>query len=35
MGQDLLELLPSAVVEADNGYLAVDYSQIDVEFKEV
>ena len=35
MAQDLLELLPSAVVEADNGYLAVDYSQIDVEFKEV
>ena len=35
MGQDLLELMPSAVVEADNGYLAVDYSQIDVEFKEV
>jgi len=35
MGQDLLELLPSAVVEADNGYLAVDYSQLDVEFKEV
>ena len=35
MGQDLLELLPSAVVEADNGYLAVDYSQLDVEFKKV
>ena len=35
MGQDLLELLPSAVREADNGYLEVDYSQIDVEFKEV
>ena len=35
MGQDLLELMPSAVVETDNGYLAVDYSQIDVEFKEV
>ena len=35
MGQDLLELLPSAVHEADNGYLAVDYSQLDVEFKKV
>ena len=35
MGQDLLELLPSAVREGDNGYLEVDYSQIDVEFKEV
>tara|TARA_E500000305_G_scaffold39804_1_gene30436 strand:+ start:3808 stop:5241 length:1434 start_codon:yes stop_codon:yes gene_type:complete len=35
MGQDLLELLPSAVVEADNGYLAVDYSQLDVEFKQI
>ena len=35
MGQDLLELLPSAVHEADNGYLAVDYTQLDVEFKKV
>ena len=35
MGQDLLELLPSAVHEADNGYLAVDYNLIDVEFKKV
>jgi len=35
MGQDLLELLPSAVHEADNGYLAVDYNQLDVEFKKV
>tara|TARA_B100000686_G_C16788036_1_gene976596 strand:- start:1613 stop:3055 length:1443 start_codon:yes stop_codon:yes gene_type:complete len=35
MGQDLLKLLPSAVHEADNGYLAVDYSQLDVEFKKV
>jgi len=35
MGQDLLELLPAAVHEADNGYLAVDYTQLDVEFKKV
>jgi len=35
MGQDLLELAPEAVREGDNGYLEVDYSQLDVEFKKV
>ena len=35
MGQDLLELLPEAVREGDNGYLEVNYNLIDVEFKKV
>ena len=35
MGQDLLELLPEAVREGDNGYLEVNYSLLDVEFKKV
>ena len=35
MGQDLLELLPEAVREGDNGYLEVNYNLIDVEFKQV
>ena len=35
MGQDLLELLPEAVREGDNGYLEVNYALVDVEFKKV
>ena len=35
MGQELLELAPEAVREGDNGYLEVNYSQLDVEFKKV
>ena len=35
MAQDLVESYPSAVKTGPNGYLEVDYSQIDVEFKEV
>lgn len=34
MAQELKSINPSAVVE-NNGYLAVDYSQIDVEFKKL
>ena len=35
MGQDLLELLPEAVSEGDNGYLQVNYNLLDVEFKQI
>ncbi len=35
MAQDLLESYPHAVITMDNGYYAVDYSKIDVDFKEV
>lgn len=32
MAQDLLEHAPDAIVGLRNGYLAVDYSKIDVDF---
>jgi hypothetical protein len=35
MAQDLVESNPSAVKTGPNGYLEVDYTQLDVEFKEV
>ncbi|HIG17797.1 MAG TPA: tail fiber domain-containing protein [Candidatus Handelsmanbacteria bacterium] len=35
MAQDLLELQPDAVAEMANGYLGVDYSRIDADFRRV
>ena len=35
MAQDLVESYPSAIKTGPNGYLEVDYTQLDVEFKEV
>ena len=35
MAEEVYKKKPSAVVRMDNGYLGVDYSQIDVEMKEV
>lgn len=33
MAQEVLKATPEAVVTTDAGYLAVDYSQIDVDFR--
>ena len=35
MAEEVLKKNPSAVVRMDNGYLGIDYHQIDVEFKRV
>jgi hypothetical protein len=35
MAQDLLESNPSAIIKGRDGYLSVDYSQIDVEFRRI
>lgn len=35
MAQDLLDSNPEAVLSDDNGFLSVDYSKIDVEFKRI
>ena len=35
LAEEVFKKKPSAVVRGDNGYLAVDYHQIDVAFKEV
>lgn len=35
MAQDLQELRPEAVIEFDNGTLAVDYDKIDVDFRRI
>ena len=35
LAEEVFKKKPSAVVRHENGYLAVDYHQIDVEFKEV
>ena len=35
MAQDLLDSNPEAVLSDDNGFLGVDYSKIDVEFKRI
>ena len=35
MAQDLMRMQPDAVMTLDNGYMAVDYGAIDVDFKPV
>jgi hypothetical protein len=35
MADEVFKKKPSAVYIMDNGYMGVDYSQIDVEFREV
>ena len=35
MAQDLLELKPEAIIHTNTGMMAVDYSQLDVEFRRV
>jgi len=35
MAQDLLDSNPEAVLSDDNGFLSVDYSKVDVEFKRI
>jgi len=35
LAEEVFKKKPSAVVRGDNGYLAVDYKQIDVAFREV
>ena len=35
MADEVFKKNPKAVYRMDNGYMGVDYSKIDVEFKEV
>ena len=35
MADEVIKLVPEAVVTMDNGYLGVNYNLIDVTFKEV
>ena len=35
MAQEVMKTHPDAVIKLSNGYYGVDYSQLDVDFKEV
>ena len=35
MADEVIKIKPEAVYKMDNGYLGVDYSQIDVQYREV